>query len=222
MARNPLLRTELRIVARKGALPQIHASGGLSARRTGADTVHLIGTAATPLGGDELDIAIVVGAGARLTVRSVAATIALPSTATPDSLAHWHFELDTGAELDFDPEPTIIAGGARHRAVTTVRLALDSRLRLRERVQIGRVGEDSGSWRGELTADVGELPLLRHRLELGYGTTVDDALTAPRALASELVYPDDRASWTDGLRASRLPLAGGGSLSTWVGAVLGE
>ncbi|WP_433602839.1 urease accessory protein UreD [Nocardia sp. CA-135953] len=212
------MRTEVRIVAAVGTLPDIHASGGLAARRTGPDTVHLIGTAATPLGGDELDIEIVVGAGARLVVRSVAATIALPSTRTPLSLAHWHF--DVAGELDFDPEPTIVAGGAHHHAVTEVRLTPDARLRLRERVQIGRTGEDGGGWRGDLIADIGALPLLRHRLELGAGGAADDNLAAPRALDSELVYPDDRPVETDRLVASRLPLALGGTLATRTGPLL--
>ncbi|MEV0296832.1 urease accessory protein UreD [Nocardia sp. NPDC050710] len=214
------MRTELRIVARIAALPEIHASGGLSARRTAPDTVHLIGTAATPLGGDELDIAIVVGPGARLIVRSVAATIALPGAVTPVSLAHWHFEVATGGDLDFDPEPTIIAGGAEHRAVTTVRLAPDARIRLRERVQIGRTGEDHGGWRGDLIADIGPTPLLRHRLELGHDSATDDAIAAPRALDSELIYPDDRTAETDGLAATRLPLAAGGTLFTRTGRML--
>ncbi|WP_433755064.1 urease accessory protein UreD [Nocardia sp. CA-135398] len=212
------MRTEVRIVAAVGTLPEIHASGGLAARRTGPDTVHLIGTAATPLGGDELDIEIVVGAGARLVLRSVAATIALPSTRTPLSLAHWHF--DVAGELDFDPEPMIVAGGAHHHAITEVRLTPDARLRLRERIQIGRTGEHSGGWRGELTADIGDLPLLRHRLELGSGGATDDNLAAPRALDSELVYPDDRPAETDGLAAARLPLALGGTLCTRSGPLL--
>ncbi|MEV6558987.1 urease accessory protein UreD [Nocardia sp. NPDC051756] len=214
------MRTEVRIVASATALPEIHASGGLSARRTAPHTVHLIGTAATPLGGDELDITIVVGPGARLAVRSVAATIALPSAATPSSLAHWRFQVDTGGDLDFDPEPTIVAGGAHHHTITSVRLAPDARLRLRERVQIGRSGEDTGSWRGDLIADLGETPLLRHRLELGAGTAVDDPLAAPRALESELRYPDDRPAETTGLTESRLPLAAGGTLLTRTSSVL--
>ncbi|MEV4128219.1 urease accessory protein UreD [Nocardia sp. NPDC049707] len=212
------MRTEVRVVAAVGTLPEIHASGALAVRRTGLDTVHLIGTAATPLGGDELDIEIVVGAGARLMVRSVAATIALPGMRTPLSLAHWHF--DVAGELDFDPEPTIVAGGAHHHAVTEVRLTHDARLRLRERVQIGRTGEDGGSWRGDLTADIGDLPLLRHRLELGAGSAIDDSLAAPRASVSELVYPDDRPAETNGLVAACLPLALGGTLSTRTGPLL--
>ncbi len=216
-SRTEPLRTELRIAATAGTLPEIHACGGLAARRTGPHTVHLIGTAATPLGGDELDISIVVGPGARLALRSVAATIALPGAATRVSVARWRFEIAEGGELDVETEPTIVAGGADHRAVTTVLLADGARLRLRERVQIGRAGEARGAWRGDLIADLPDLPLLRHRLELGAHSATDDALSAPRALDSELVYPDDRPVETFGLTAARLPLAAGGSLFTAVG-----
>ncbi len=198
-------------------LPRIHATGGLAARHTGPDVVHLIGTAATPLGGDELDIAIVVEPGARLRVRSVAATIALPGLATPLSHAHWTFEVGAGGELDFDPEPTVVAGGAAHETVSTVSLAADARLHLRERIQIGRTGEATGHWRGDLIADVARTPLLRHRLELGENSPTDDMLSAPRALTSVLRYPDERPSCTTGLGAALLPLAAGGSLYTWTG-----
>ncbi|WP_280258628.1 urease accessory protein UreD [Nocardia abscessus] len=214
------MRTELRIVATTSALPEIHASGGLSARRTGPNTVHLIGTAATPLGGDELDIVIAVAPGAELVVRSVAATLALPGAATPLSFGRWHLEVGSGATLDFDPEPMVVAGGARHHTVTTIRLASGARLRMRERVQVGRAGENGGEWRGDLIADVDDMPLLRHRLALGAGTPADDALAAPRALASELVYPDECAATTTGLTQTRLPLAAGGSLFTRTGTLL--
>ncbi|MEU7629552.1 urease accessory protein UreD [Nocardia sp. NPDC049220] len=215
------MRTELRIIAAAATMiPQIHASGGLSARRTGPHTVHLIGTAATPLGGDELDIVVVVAPGAELVVRSVAATIALPSSTTPLSIGRWDLEVGSGGALDFDPEPMIVAGGARHHTRTTIRLAADARLRVRERVQIGRTGEDSGQWRGDLIADVDATPLLRHRLELGAGAPADDALSAPRALESELVYPDERPAATTGLTQTRVPLAAGGSLFTRTGSLL--
>jgi urease accessory protein len=202
-------------------LPHVHATGGLSARRTGPDTVHLIGTAATPVGGDEIDITAVVETGARLVVRSVAATIALPGRITRKSVAHWHLEVAAGATLDVAPEPTIIAGGARHESVTTVHLATPgARLRLLERVQIGRTGESRGHWRGDLTADLGDVPLLRHRLDLGADSDCDDALSAPRALTSVLTYPDERPGRTKGLDAALLPLAGGGTLYTWTGPAL--
>lgn len=214
------IRTELRITATAGTLPHIHAIGGLAARHTGVDTVHIIGTAATPLGGDVLDIVVSVGAGARLTVRSVAATIALPGRETRKSVAHWRFDVAAGGELDVDPEPTVVAGGAEHDTFTTIRLEEGARLRLRERIQIGRTGEDHGFWSGELTADIGATPLLRHRLELGADTITDDALSAPRALESVLTYPDDRPADTTGLDAALLPLAAGGTLFTRTGRLL--
>ncbi|MBB5917156.1 urease accessory protein [Nocardia transvalensis] len=211
------MRTELLVRARSGALPQIHATGGLAARRTGPDTVHLIGTAATPLGGDELDITVTVEPGARLAVRSVAATIALPGRSTRKSVAHWHFEVGEGGVLDFDPEPTVVAGAAEHEATTTIVLAEGARLRVRERVQIGRTGEDAGRWRGDLLADLAGLPLLRHRLDLGAGTATDDTLSAARALSSVFTYPSENTPHTTGLNAALLPLAAGGSLYTWTG-----
>ncbi|WP_067709682.1 urease accessory protein UreD [Nocardia yamanashiensis] len=214
------MRTELRIAASAGALPHIEAVGGLSARRTGVDTVHFIGTAATPLGGDVLDIFVTVGPGATLRVRSVAATIALPGRETRKSLARWHFEVAAGGVLDFDPEPTVVAGGAEHETLTSVRLAEGARLRLRERVQIGRTGEDHGYWSGALEADLGDIPLLRHRLDLGADAATDDALSAPRALESVLTYPDDRPAETAGLDAALLPLAAGGSLYTRTASLL--
>lgn len=182
--------------------------------------MHLIGTAATPLGGDELDIVIVVGPGAELVVRSVAASIALPSVETSLSIGRWHLEIGSAGMLDIDPEPMIVAGGARHHTVTTIRLASDARLRMRERIQIGRTGEDDGWWQGEMIADVDATPLLRHRLELGAGTPADDALAAPRAVESELVYPDECPAATNGLAQTRLPLAAGGSLFTRTGSLL--
>ncbi|MFE2999533.1 urease accessory protein UreD [Nocardia sp. NPDC059246] len=214
------MRTELRITATAGTLPHIHAVGGLAARHTGVDTVHIIGTAATPLGGDVLDIVVSVGEGARLTVRSVAATIALPGRETRKSVAHWHFDVAAGGELEVDPEPTVVAGGAEHDTFTTIRLEEGARLRIRERVQVGRTGEDHGYWSGELTADIGATPLLRHRLELGADTITDDALSAPRALESVLTYPDDRPADTTGLDAALLPLAAGGTLFTRTGRLL--
>lgn len=202
--------------------PRIHATGGLAARHTGLDTVHLVGTAATPVGGDELDIAIVVEPGARLRLRTVAATIALPGRLTRDSYAHWLFEVGPAGELDVDPEPVIVAGGAAHQSVNTVRLDDGARLHLRERVQIGRAGEDAGRWRGDLLADIGDIPLLRHRLELGAGSATDDRLTAPRAMTSMLRYPNETPTRTVGLTAGWFPLEAGGALYTWMGVRLSD
>jgi urease accessory protein len=205
------MRTDVLLVARPGRGPHIECTGGLTARRTGADTVHLLSAAAIPLGGDTIAVRVVVEPGARLRVRSVAATVVLPSVATAESHSTW--DLDVHGELDVDPEPTVIAGGSRHLALTRVRLGGAGRARLRERIQIGRHGERDGYWTGSLHADVDGAPLLRHRVELGTASVADDEIAAPRACVSELRYPQKAFAGA----GTVLELAAGGALSTWQG-----
>ena len=205
------MRSEVLVVATPGRRPRIECTGGLAARLTDADTVHLVSTAATPLGGDYLHVRVVVDAGARLRVRSAAATVTLPGATTSESQAIW--ALEVAGELDLDPQPTIVAAASRHHTSTRVRLDRGGRLRLRERVQIGRTEEREGFWSGSLHADVGDRPLLRHRVELGTGSVTDDDLGTPLAAISELHYPDGGADTA----GTPLALAAGGCLSTWQG-----
>lgn len=207
--------SEVLLVARRGHAVRIECAGGVAARRTDPDTVHLVSAAATPLGGDTIMVRVVVEPGARLRVRSAAATMAMPGAATMESLASW--ELEVAGDLDLDPQPTIVAGHARH--VSTIRLALtgDGRARLRERVQVGRTGERQGFWSGSMHADVDGMPLLRHRVELGVGSVTADELGTPLACVSELRYPET-AFDADG---TLLELAAGGCLATWQGDRLG-
>ncbi|MBJ8348480.1 urease accessory protein UreD [Antrihabitans sp. YC2-6] len=214
------MRSCLRIVAEKGRLPRITAHGALAARVTGPETVHLIGAAATPLGGDVIEVQVSVAAGARLVLRTVAASIALPGSSTVVSHSEWRFDVADGATLDVDPEPTIIAAAAEHHAKTIVQLTESSVVRIRERAQIGRAGEGEGRWSATLAADLAGRPLVRHRLEIGAGSPGDDVISAPRAAVGELVYPDIRPSEVRGIDGVRLPLALGGSLSTWQGSRL--
>ncbi|WKG00999.1 urease accessory protein UreD [Mycolicibacterium sp. HK-90] len=199
------------IVASPGRLPRIEAGGGLAGRHTEPDTVHLISTAATPLGGDTVTVRVVVEPGARLRIRAAAATLVLPGAGTPQSTAHW--EIAVAGQLDLDPQPTVVAGGSTHRISTRLQLTETAQIRIRERVQIGRSGEREGFWSSALHADIESTPLLRHRIELGCGAVGDDPLARPRACISELRYP--AASFdADG---TVLALARGGSLATWQG-----
>ena len=205
------MRTDVLIVAHRDRRPRIESSGGIAARETEPDTVHLVSAAATPLGGDSICVRIVVEPGARLRVRTAAATMTLPGPTTSESHANW--VLEVAGELDLDPQPTVVAAASRH--VTSTRLALDGsgRVQLRERIQIGRTDERQGFWSGSLHADVDGAALLRHRIELGRGSVADDELAAPTACISELRYPETEAV-TAGMT---LALAGGGCLSTWQG-----
>src|SRR5688572_3162363 len=82
------MKTVVEVVARAGprgrtVLSVVRASGQLAVRRTGPSMVHLVATAFGPLGGDDVDVSLVVEEGAALTVRSVAAAIALPARGEP-------------------------------------------------------------------------------------------------------------------------------------------
>jgi urease accessory protein len=210
-----VIDSRILIVARPKTLPHIEFRGGIVGRVTAADTVHLVSTAATPLGGDSIGVRVVVEEGAVLRLRSVAATIALPGR---DSLAsRAHTDLEVAGTLDMDLEPTVVAADAQHHTDVTVRLSDSGSVRLRERVQIGRTGERQGFWSGGLRVDAG-LPVLRHRVELGAGSVADDVIAAPRAAVSELHYPQ-RPDHLDPTATVR-DLAAGGVLTTWQGTVL--
>lgn len=217
------MRTELTIDAQAGTLPRFTASGGLAARLTGPHTVHLVSTAMTPLGGDDITVRIRVGAGARLTVRSVAATVALPSRHARRSHSTWVVDVEGDGTLDLDCQPLIVAADAEHHTDTTVVLSPQGTLRLRERAQLGRLGEDTqGEWVGSLHADLGDIPLLRHRLTLSASTV--DELTLWRATQSELTYPQTapgEARLAGSEAYVRMPLAAGGALSTSMSRRLG-
>lgn len=212
------MHSEVLIVARAGRLPRIECRGGLAARLTLADTVHMLSAAATPLGGDTISIRVVVEPGATLHLRSVAATMVMPGAGNRMSRAA--LDLEVAGRLDVDLEPTVVAADAIHES--SVRAAIDEAgaLRLRERIQIGRSYERQGFWTGALHVDVKDQPLLRHRLELGAGGVSDDVLSAPRALVSRLCYPAGvgETETADEPRGSvSLELAGGGVLTTWQG-----
>lgn len=205
------MHSDVLIVARPGRSPHAECTGALAARRTGPDTVHLVSAAATPLGGDTIRMRVVVEEGARLRLRTVAATMVLPGAGTAESHACWTVEV--AGMLDLDPEPTIVAARARHVAHTALSLTAGASVRVRERIQIGRSGERDGYWCGALRADLDGTALLRHRIDVGAGSVADDAIAAPRAVQSELHYP---ATDVAGVGVT-LALAGGGCLTTWQG-----
>ncbi|MGC4963333.1 urease accessory protein UreD [Gordonia sp. DT101] len=199
------MHTEIEIVARCGRSPRVAATGGLALRRTGPESAHLISTAATPLGGDTIAVRVTVEAGAVLHLRTVAATIALPSAERIDSSSEWFIQVADGGRLHLDPEPIVVAGGAHHRTSTSVVAHPDATVIIAEHAQLGRVTElpehiARARWEGSLRVDIGGGPVLRHRLALGG--------TGHRAVSSVFRYPDTRpADVSPDAYAARLELA---------------
>jgi urease accessory protein len=142
--------------------------------------------------------------------------MAMPGNLRMESRSSW--DLEVAGLLDLDPQPTIVAGRARHTSTTRLCLAAGGRARLRERVQIGRSYERQGFWSGSMHADVDGAPLLRHRVDMGTGSVTDDELGTPMACVSELRYPEV----TFDAQGTLLELAAGGALATWQGDRLSE
>jgi urease accessory protein len=187
---------------------------GTAAALDPAATVHLVGSATTPLGGDDVELTVHVGPGAELVLTGVAAAIALAGT----SSLTIRFTLDEGASLQYLPEPTVVTARADHHTVLHADLHETARLRAREILVGGRAGEPSGRYRGTTRVESSGLPLLHQTQELG-----DPALHAsPAHLAGNRVLGTEVLLWgADGPAATGeswalTPLARRGSLATAV------
>ena len=213
------MRTLVEVVARAGpggrtVLPVVRASGQLAVRRTGPTTVHLVATAFGPLGGDDAVVRLVVEAGARLAVRTVAAAVVLPARGeSPPSVQRVHAEV--AGVLDLQPEPTVVTAGAHHRAVLHAELDEDAELTAAELVQLGRTGEEPGRWTGTTRVTRAGVPVLHTTVALGPGAPAWLPPVAPRAWAST-VHLGRAAARVTGEVAVRLPRDRG-----WVAAAGG-
>ncbi|MEO9328867.1 urease accessory protein UreD [Gordonia aurantiaca] len=220
------MRTHVEIVATADRGVRHSATGGLAVRVTSPGAVQLVGTAATPLGGDEIVVRVCVEPGAYLDVGSVAATIALPAHDRADSRARWELEVGAGGRLRVEPQPTIVAGGAVHTSDLVVGLHPGAALDLHEHVQIGRASsaddpvrderDRAGRWTGGLRVEVGGEIMLAHRVALGASTPA--AATGHRAMSSVFRYPDDRGEDVHPTAfAARLRLSGEATLTSALG-----
>lgn len=174
----------------------------------GQPVVHLVSSAANPLGGDELTVTVRVGPGACLTLAGVAATVALPGPHGEKSRTTVHIELGDEAHVSYLPEPTVVTRRARHESVLTVALGAGAHLTARETVVLGRAGEPGGALTTALHVTRCQRPVLRQELAV---TT--DMLLGKRVLATELSTSDTRDT-ASGEWWSRTRLAAGGTLTT--------
>jgi urease accessory protein len=220
------VRTRVELGARRGrgggsVLEVLAGHGQLAARETGPGTVHLVATAAGPLGGDRVEVAIRVYAGASLSVRSAAASVALPGPSDAVAVVDLVATVEDGGELEVSLEPSVVVARAVLWSSATFHLAGTARVRHREQVVVGRWGEPAGTWRGTFHADRDGVPLLRHAICLGPGSPDWVAPHDYRALLAEhwLGGPTPEYAATRG-DAVAMPLAGGGLLVTAVASEL--
>lgn len=208
---------ELRSQPPLSLLPQ----RGAAARRSPAATVHMVGSATSPLGGDDVTLDVEVGPGADLVLTGVAATLALPGQAGTASRLVVRLRVADGAGLQYLPEPTVVTRRADHHGELHAELGTGARLRCREVLVAGRNGERSGRFRGLVRVQDGGRPLLVQGQELGDPQLQDSAphLAGRRVLGTEvLVWGDDPAVAAAGDWWSLSPLPGRGCLASAVGA----
>ncbi len=177
----------------------------------GEPVVHLVNSAASPLGGDELELTVRVGPGACLRLTGIAATVALPGPGAT-SRSTVHLELGAGAVLTYLPEPTVITARANHEATLHAALGAGAVLHYREILVLGRAGERPGGLTTTLHATREGHPVLRQQLTIGDPSIA--TLAGHRVLATELHLDDTTPSPTSGEWWSRTPLAAGGTLTT--------
>lgn len=213
------MRARARVVAeadgRGGTRLAVLRSEAPLVLRSAAGALYLVGGAGGPLGGDDLALDIEVGPGARLTMRTAAASVALPglgpSQVTVDAA------VAAGATLEWLPEPVVAARGCDHHLRSTIELEPGAGLVWREELVLGRHGEDPGSVVTRLHADLDGAPLLRQELAVGplHPAGAGPAVTAgARAVGSVLLVGEGWAAGEPfllGPTAAVLPLAGEGS-----------
>lgn len=200
-------------------ITRLRSEAPLALRLT-PDAVYLLGSAGGPLGGDQLSLSVDVGDGARLEMRTVAASVVLPGPA--QSCFEIEVSVGEGASLAWLPEPLVAAGGCTHVVSARITLAPTAVLVWRDEVILGRHHEVGGHVVARLSVDHGGVPLLRQELDLdptSYGCRGPAVIGSARAVGSLLMVTPD---WSDealrpgasilGPTAAVLPLAGPGAV----------
>lgn len=179
--------------------------------------VHLVSSVTAPLGGDELELVVEVGAGAHLVLRGVAATLALPGHRPGGSRATVRIDIADGGSVQYLPEPTVVTARACHEAQFSAHLAGGARLRTREVLVLGRFDERPGDLVSTVRVRRDGLPALHQTQRIGVAALDASAahLAGRRVLGTEVLFwGEDPAAALSHDWWSLVPLARGGSLAT--------
>jgi len=195
----------------------LRSDGPLALRETPLG-VYLVGTAAGPLGGDDLALDIDVGPGSCMVIRSAAGMLLLPGPHGGASALRITARVWPGGRLDFAPQPSVAAAGCDHRTDARIDLAAGATLRWREEIVLGRHGEPSGRCASRLDVTLTGTAAYRGELAVGGPQTdrssavLDGAGAAGSVLLIDAARPRPPAAVHEGLAV--LPLAGPGAAVT--------
>jgi urease accessory protein len=131
-----------------GARCRLDLSAGLVSPRVvrhdaGGAQVALVATTASLLGGDHLRLLVEVGTGLHLDLHDVAGTVAYHGRGA-GARVEVDLRVHPGATLCWAGEPLVVTDGSRVVRTLTVDVADGGRLLLRDRVALGRAGQEGG------------------------------------------------------------------------------
>ena len=203
----------------RGQILRVVSAPPITFRRA-RDAVYFVGTAAGPLGDDDLATRVEVCDGGALKLRSAAATVVYSGVG---SRQRFEISVGSGATLDWHPEPVIATAGCRHLQDVRISLGPGASLDWTEEVVLGRHGEPPGEIELLMHVDLAGRPLLRHGLAVGApGWGGPAVLDGHRATGLRLVVGTASPAPTTGLGWAWLDLDGPARLLVAYGADYAE
>lgn len=217
------MRSRLHIRLHREGVGAVRASGTLATPpfwcRWDGSTLWLVGSAATPVGRDDIELDLDVGPGVRAAVRSVAATIVYAGDGEGTRL-RTRLRVRDGATLLWQPEPVIVTERARHHSDTSVALDHGATLLADDIVVFGRSGERAGAFSSTTELRVGGEPVSLTGFDTslpgwsGPGGTDGAKVLASRVLVGEPDRRSDDPNCSVGQRHVVLRPELGGAIAT--------
>lgn len=136
-------------------------------RASQAARVSLVSGAAGPLGGDDFELNVCVGAGSTLLLNEISATLLLPGPRGGQSHMRINISVEDDASFVWMAEPVIAAHGCDHIHDVTINLASSARMLMRDQLLLGRHHEQPGDLLQNLRIRRGGESLFRQQVRLG-------------------------------------------------------
>ncbi len=174
-------RERSRLELRAGVLvPRVIGQGASSAR------VALVAGGALLLGGDDVRIDVLVGAGCLLELEDIGGTVAYGADGVRST---WtvNIRVESSAVLLWHGLPFVVADTADVVRTTRVSLADSATVCIRETVVLGRAGEAGGRIRQRTDVAGQDLPIFVEELTVGAGADIPGVIGTHRVLDSVLI-----------------------------------
>lgn len=168
----------------------------------------MLGSAAGPVGGDELTMSVRVGAGASLCIEAVAATMVFPATSGVVSRQRIDIEIAASGHLRWAGQPLLVIAGGHHEQTIRISLGEGAQLDFLDEVALGRTGELPGRLDAHLRVERRGAPLIDQR------QTYDPGSPAWLTTAGVGAFRHVRHHLTVGRPADLLDVNVGASLAT--------